>query len=393
MELKKTEISSHYQPDDEIDLFELFASLMRQWRWLVGITVLGMIISVIIALLIPKQYEVTAQVAMPNISNAMELANAGYSQETNDLDYDLDYDRDRDLDYDYDYDRDRDYDAEKVFQQYYDTLMSRVNFNKFLQAGNWVSKIFPEGNAGHTLNFLQSKVKEDFSIEIVSPKAKKGIAVKPRMIELKMMGLDEQLTANFIGDYIKYSGKQLLDDIKRNGQKMSSSEKLKIKQEIDLLRTDAKITRKARIYRLKEALVLAKKIGISKPDSVRLYSQGTEQGATGLTAGSLGQTDGMFLLGSEYLKGEVDNLQKRTSDDAFIDRLPGLFKRLEELDHMTFDFTGIQPYRIDKIAEVDGKAEKPKRALIVAVGTVLSGFIAIFVALIMGAVKRRRGLA
>jgi chain length determinant protein (polysaccharide antigen chain regulator) len=100
----------------------------------------------------------------------------------------------------------------------------------------------------------------------------------------------------------------------------------------------------------------------------------------------------MFLLGSEYLKGEIENLQKRASDDAFIQELPALFNRLEELNSMTFDFAGIKPYRIDKVAEADGKAEKPKRALIVVVGTVLSGFIAIFVALIMGAVKRRREL-
>ncbi|PCH84455.1 MAG: hypothetical protein COB89_04585 [Piscirickettsiaceae bacterium] len=101
----------------------------------------------------------------------------------------------------------------------------------------------------------------------------------------------------------------------------------------------------------------------------------------------------MFLLGSEYLKGEIESLQKRTSDDAFIEELPTLFKRIDELNKMTFDFAEVQPYRLDKIAEVDGKAEKPKRALIVAVGGVLSGFIAIFVALIVGAVKRRKALA
>ncbi len=66
---------------------------------------------------------------------------------------------------------------------------------------------------------------------------------------------------------------------------------------------------------------------------------------------------------------------------------------MTKLESLTFDFSGVQLYRWDKKASIDGKAEKPKRALIVAVGGVLSGFIAIFVALIAGAVKRRRVLA
>jgi uncharacterized protein involved in exopolysaccharide biosynthesis len=42
---------------------------------------------------------------------------------------------------------------------------------------------------------------------------------------------------------------------------------------------------------------------------------------------------------------------------------------------------------------VDGQAEKPKRVLIVAVGSVLSFFIGVFVALIVGAVNRRESVA
>jgi uncharacterized protein involved in exopolysaccharide biosynthesis len=54
--------------------------------------------------------------------------------------------------------------------------------------------------------------------------------------------------------------------------------------------------------------------------------------------------------------------------------------------------SGVQLYRWDKKAVVDGQAEKPKRALIVAVGSVLSLFVGIFVALIAGAVKRRKAV-
>lgn len=376
MENKQLDTFEYNRQDDEIDFFELFASLMQQWRWLVGIMVLGMAISVAVALLLPKQYEVSAKVAVPDISNAMALATVNYVQET----------RDRERDYDQD--------AEKLFQQYYNMLKSRVLFNRFLQEGGWVAKVFPEGKGNRTLNFLQSKIKEDLTIDVVVPKqAKKGVALPPKVVELKIMGIDEELIAKLINDYIEYAAITLLSEIKKSGQEMAASEVSNISKNIDLLRSDAKRVREIRVLKLKEALVLAEKIRIIKPDSVRLYSQNNQQSLAGSTASSMEQSEGLFLLGSEYLNGEIENLQNRKSDDAFIEDYLSLVKRLEKLNNMTFDFSGIQPYRINKVAEVDGKAEKPKRALIVAVGSVLAFFVAIFIALIMGAVKRRRELA
>jgi chain length determinant protein (polysaccharide antigen chain regulator) len=366
MEKQQLDIPNYSQQGDEIDLFELFASLMQQWRWLVGIIVIGALLSVGIALSTPKQFEVSAKVTLPNASTAMLLTNEGYEEQS----------------------------PAELFKQYHEVLVSRVNFDAFMMAGAWLSKIYPEGAGNKAPSFLNSVVKERFEIAVIHPKqSKTGPALAPNVIELKMMGLDEQLTARFINDYIEYTGKALFTKIKNDGQKMLAYEILNIKRDTGLLRGKAKMLREARIHQLKDALTLARTTGIINPDSVSLYSESSWEGKSGLTAGSLAKTDGMFLLGSKYLKGEIENLQKRVSDDPYIGKLPELFSRLEELNNMTFDFTGVQPYRIAKVAEVDGRAEKPKRTLIIVVGTMLSGFIAIFVALIMGAVKRRGELA
>jgi uncharacterized protein involved in exopolysaccharide biosynthesis len=50
----------------------------------------------------------------------------------------------------------------------------------------------------------------------------------------------------------------------------------------------------------------------------------------------------------------------------------------------------VKLYTLDQQAVTDDQAEKPKRALIVAVGGVLSFFMAVFVALIAGAIQRRK---
>jgi len=369
MESKDVQVIKPYQEDDEIDLFELFSSLGQQWRWVVGITVIGVLLSIAIALMLPKQYELSAKVTLPDISTAMELHDKGYSKQTDN--------------------RDVDREAEKVFLKYYNMLNSRVVFNQFLQEGSWVEKLYPSGIKGLSLSFMQSKIKEELSIEVIVPKQpKKGAALPPRVIELKMTGIGEELITMFVNDYINYVGVLALTELKKSGKKLSNLEALKIRKEMDLLRDQEKLSRKARITRLREALVIAKQVGMEKPDTVRLYSEANEGDLGGVTASAL--SEGLFLMGSKYLTVEIELLQKRVSGDSFIDGFLDLEKRLKELDLMTFDFSELKPYRVIKVAEADGKAEKPKRALIVAVGSILAFFVAVFVALIMGAVKRRK---
>lgn len=92
------------------------------------------------------------------------------------------------------------------------------------------------------------------------------------------------------------------------------------------------------------------------------------------------------------------SLKARVNDDPFIAGLQPLLNKLNRLNERKSqmasagDMVGQKIYRLDKKAVVDGKAEKPKRALIVAVGGLLSLFVGIFVALIAGAIKRRKAV-
>ena len=167
----------------------------------------------------------------------------------------------------------------------------------------------------------------------------------------------------------------------------------KIRADINILRLEAKVDRKAQLVRLRESLGLAKKVGIKKPDSIRLFSQSNQRSISGLTSELNDKEKGLFLMGSEYLAGEIDNLVARKNDDPYISDLLPLIKRIKQLESLSFDFSGVKLYTLDQQAVTDGKAEKPKRALIVAVGSVLSFFVAVFVALIVGAVKRRNALS
>ena len=378
MEHKNIEMAERYTADDEIDLFELFASLAQQWRWWLGITVLGVALSIVVALSMPKQYEVAAQVTLPELSAVMKVTNNGYAERDIGLDSGRDSGRE----------------AEKLFQRYYHSLVSPIHLNRFVEQGGWLEKIYGSEVTDDNRDYLKSEIREDVKINIVSPKqSKKGEELPPRVIGVALMGLDEALTADFINQYIDYTSNSLLDAIKKTGKQQVVAEIEKIRSDINILRLEAKIDREAQLVKLRESLVLAKKVGIDKPDSIRLFAQSNQRSISGLSSALNDEERDLFLMGSEYLKGEIDNLLTRKNDDPYISDLLPLIKRIKQLESLSFDFAGVKLYTLDQQAVTDGKAEKPKRALIVAVGSVLSLFVGVFVALIAGAIKRRKALA
>ena len=432
MENKNIEIAGRYTADDEIDLFELFASLFQQWRWWLGVTVLGVVLSIVVALSLPKQYKVTTQVAMPEASDVVVINTRGYGEHT----------------------------TAGLFNQYYQRLKSPEVLAAFIHKGEWLGRFFPEEKEAINVNKKVAEIEDNISIDILSPLKEKGQVngQAPHLLAINMWGEAEEDQVQFLNNYVVAVNNQLIKLIKENGQKLRDSEAEKIKADILLLKEKAKkarllliekleaenlekiktLTQKielltakfnydldAKLVRLQEALNIATKMKIKSPTTIE--SLGRKQMAsssTDVTITSNTRND-LFLLGSTYLATEIKNvksrkgnlllvpeisginkqieelknnvrlavLKERKNDDPFIEGLLPLVSKLDRLESLTFDFTGAKLYRLDKAAMVDGKAEKPKRALIVAVGGVLSLFVGVFVALIAGAVKRRKALA
>lgn len=362
MESKSTDVMERYQPDDEIDLFELFSSLAKQWRWVVGITVIGMVLSVTVALSTPKEYEVSSLVVLPSQPDATLILNRGVVTQT----------------------------PSGLFQQYYLRLVSVVNFEEYLQQNSWLSKVYPQSVNEKNRNELMARLRKSLHIEVTLPKKVKNTAESPpQAVTITMYGEDESLMADFINGYIGFTGKALLAAIKKDGKRLKTLEVAKINQSIDLFRADANRRLTSRLLVLNDALVIAKKIGVKKPISMR---QAPNQNSSTVVVNAVSPDFGLFLQGSEYLMGEINNIQQRKSPDAYIPTLLPLLKRLEELSSVSFDFAGVKPYKVDRPAAVDGQAEKPKRVVIVALGGVFSLLVGIFAALIAGGVKRRKAL-
>jgi len=408
-------------------LFELFSSLVQQWRWVAGITVIGMLLSITIALLIPKQYEVSTQVAVPNAADVAAVIMRGYGKQT----------------------------TKSLFVEYYQNLNSAEELYKFIKADGWFEKLYPEKAKGISEAGMFSSLSDNLFITVLAPFKEKGEANSPApsLLAITLWSKDEQVAANFLNDYVMKANSRVLEKLRLNGQLSRDFEVEKIYSEIALLRNNARKVRLLAIQKqesgneekikellqaidlltdkfdldtqsellgLKEALRLAQVMKVKTPKTIESFAKSNVTRADiNITTKS---REDLFLMGADYLEGrikiiesrqnktpyikEISIFQKqieearndiklaalkaRKNDDPYIIELPALFGELDKLEALTFDFSNAKLYRLNKKASIDGKAEKPKRGLIVVVGSILAFFIAVFVALIMGVVKQRK---
>lgn len=105
-------------PEDEIDLFELFSSLFRQWKLIAAVTAVGALISIIYALSIPKVYESHTSLRIPTKSRISPINENGYNQFT----------------------------TQQIFKRFFNQIKSKENLKNYLIQTNPFPKMIADFN-------------------------------------------------------------------------------------------------------------------------------------------------------------------------------------------------------------------------------------------------------
>lgn len=385
-----------YKQEDDIDLFAVLFALFDQWRWLAGITFVGTLIAVVIALGVQKTYEVDARLAQPTRADIQRINVRGYGQFT----------------------------QQELFNKYYAQLKSADHFKNFLVKNGWLNKLNPDASAPE--DELFAAIYENFSTEVLEPKKPKGEQneLSPTLLGVKFLSKDEALGVKLVNDYINHTNQYILKTIAEEGKALKDLEKESIELKIAALRKQAAMERATKLVELTAAYDIASAMAIKKPEMLSVFQrmEGRMEGRAQITQGDgVLNKNVLALMGTEYLQSAIKGLSDRTSIDAFIEQtpelkkqladkkteaeieafknlvindpyieeLPGLMSRLAELNQLTFDFNNAQSFRFEKTAMMDGKTKKSGRSLIVVSGFGLSAMIAIFYVLIMNAYRKR----
>ncbi|CAD5109707.1 LPS O-antigen chain length determinant protein WzzB [Zestomonas carbonaria] len=205
---------------------------------------------------------------------------------------------------------------------------------------------------------------------------------QPDRYQLIVEHHDPVLAADWARRYIDDAVRRSLDEMLENAQREIEVKARDVEKQIKSLRETAKVRREDRIVRLREALRVAEAVGLEDAPGIS-SGQVTEQ-LSAIMDGSL-----MYMRGSRALKAEIQTLEARQSDDAFIPALRNLEERYELYSDLQIDPERVAVFRLDGTIETPDAPVKPKKTLILAIGLVLGGMLGVFIALIRLLLKKR----
>ncbi len=197
------------------------------------------------------------------------------------------------------------------------------------------------------------------------------IPTKPGDFEAKVTieGTDQKTIANWANSYVSLATKATQKDYLSDLASEIAVRNKGIGDQIATLRKVALITRLNQIKRLKDALNVAESIG-----------QETPPNSGNLLTSYSGET--MYLRGTKALHAELNILEKRNSDDPYIEYMPDLLKKQALLKGIDLSTERLSVATIDRAAITPEAPIKPKKGLALGLGIILGGMLGIFIALI-----------
>ncbi|HGM5582918.1 TPA: LPS O-antigen chain length determinant protein WzzB [Pseudomonas putida] len=336
---------------DEIDLFELVAGLWKRKFLILGVTAAFASGSVIYALTATPIFEAKFYVQAPSSSDIAQLnygrgGKGGLAIIT----------------------------PKDVYDIYLQSLTSESTRRLYFK------DVFLPSLPVEQQRGSKSELYSRFSQQLtISPDAKSS----PQRYVVTVQLPDAELAAKWAAGYAQLAGdralKEILDNVHGDVDLVSRN----LEQQISSAQEVARSQRQDTIDRLKESLAIAKAVG---PELSRSAKGGSAAGEdSDKVEGPLA-----YLRGTKALEAEIGTLESRPSDDPFIEGFRGQQAKLEFYRGLKVDSSGIEVYSPDGEAVQPDKPIKPRKTLIVLVGTLMGLVLGSGLALVRHFAGRRR---
>ncbi|TWC18873.1 MULTISPECIES: LPS O-antigen chain length determinant protein WzzB [unclassified Pseudomonas] len=326
---------------DEIDLIELVRGLWAQKWLIIGVTLLVTIGAAAYAFLSKPVYEAKLFI-MPPTQNGIAELNYGRGKST-----ELDT-----------------YSINHVYDVFARNLQAESTRQKFF------NEIYLPSLDESQRKGALDRVYERFSRELVVKGPGKDT---PDRFSVTVQGGNPVRATEWAKAYVERASEAAESELIKNVTTEASVRARNIEQRIVSLRETAQRLREDRIQQLREALKIAEAIGLTTPTI-------NSSAAVDITVDTGSKMD--YQRGSKALAAEVNALESRTSDDAFISDLRMLQMRYNFYRKLNIDPERISVYRQDGVVEVPESPIKPRKSLILLLGIIVGGLLGGFVALI-----------
>lgn len=425
----QNEISYVSGASDEIDLGQLIIDFIKQWKLIAAIILCGTLIVGVAVFQIPKVYQPSAIITQPS-EVAVEQLNRTSVIEI---------------------------DRKNLFKLYFNMLRSEVLLRQFITNNSYLEKLGVVGTESST-EAAVARLLMSFQNTVLEPepdRPRTKLVEFPSRVSLSFRHRNEPAAVELLNSYLKYINGQLIQKLKEQSLATSAERQELLKSEMALLRSAAwydleqqierrsrfnaleieklknekellielaKKNRQSQLARVREALIIAQKLGLENPTPLDGFNTNKGEIATSIKLGSQQELP-LYLMGTRYLNAltetlknrkdeevstkinelekqireieldpELTALRNRESNDLYIDELPKLLSELNSLKSKTHDFGGIQAYQVEKQPVVTRMSVKPNRLTLIGLGFICSFALAFFIAFVRIIVERKKGV-
>lgn len=356
--------------DDEIDLFDLWDDIVEQKLWVL----IGFSACVLLAVLyLFKATEIfeTQVVLKPASANSVVELNAPqfsyyeYSGADSKPQLHSIYSKT----------------VEEAFTDARSAMLSKEYRRKFYQA--YIDEIKSiEGVYNEELTEAQNFANFDKLFSSKVSNEKKDVET---YLQVNFELPDAQKAADLLNAYTEFALAEKLADIKETIDSKVAAQVGKFEYDAMQLREQYKGEQTRRSLMINEAYSIAKAVGQTQP----LFSKSEIVGT---------YEPPLYMFGTKALKAEERAIKDRErlakelpyGEDHFIDDLPALLFKIDQLKNLEVDYSKVKLAVIDEKAILPISAIKPKKLLIVALACVAGVFVGLMMALLVAAFHRHK---
>lgn len=318
---------------DEISLIDLYRVLVNGKKILLATMATIIVLAVVYLILTPKVYQVTARLLEPTADKLVLTINAVSDPAR--------------------------YVPKDIFEKYMIELKKNETWNLFINAN---SDFSPDGS-----NEGVSNPSVDNPLVITKDKAYPG----PHIL-LKYDTNDKEKSDQVISQYLGFARNLLIQQLIILHKQEVEQKVAELKSKIKTSRVQEKIKREDNIVRLKNDLDIANKLNIKENRMMTLQSK------TSLTVVASNMNIPRYMRGTRVLEAELEALQNRSTDDAFIKGLRDWQQEVNRLKLIKYTPEQFQPFILDGAINEPKSPIKPKKKLVLVLSAILGLFLGIF---------------
>lgn len=336
--------------EDEIDLFELVASLWyRKWV-IVGVTSIVIVLAIVYLVITPNVYEAKVIISETQPVNVTQL-NVGeeqlgqYSQSVT---------------------------SSSAFTLFQKNLQSRSLAMVYFK--DHVEPVYRRNGSNASANGLLDNIFLK-SISITNP-GKKSI-----YLSVAHRYRDPALAAEWLNGYLRYIEQKTKEELIESAEHNKTLAVKEYEKEIKSLRTVYSHRLQDKIILLEEAYNIAKKLNLQSPVVSNLSEK--------VLSSSLDESL-LYMRGYEVLGAEIDSLKSRELLDPFVSDIRPIQEKISYLDSVEYKLSELDVVNVDAWASEPERSIKPKKALVLVLAGLLGGMLGIFVSLILWVISKRK---